>query len=285
MISFFNCVFKKWNISIYMYAFGILSGGLATYKFSYLIMNLIRPNKTELVKDIETIVPYETRYMDKFDKMKNIFDVDEQSKQKMIRQYDEVFNTLVLNYKNKLYSLQQEINNSVQSDDEYSYDEEQDKEHNDYLIDSIEDIKYKLDDNAALILQEAKDIVHLQFKNDLLMKLQNNYVLEKTPISNVIMVYNNDKNGFQYFSDNAIPYRYLEVVCRKYVIQFNCKPLFISNYMSNDLKDKEKKIIKFIYEGKISNFNILKPVKDKNIFTKKNGKMSFADFKKQKGLF
>lgn len=58
-------------------------------------------------------------------------------------------------------------------------------------------------------------------------KLTNCYVMEKTPIGNVIMMYQKDRESFKYYSDCNIPYRYLEVVARKYVKFFNCRPIFI----------------------------------------------------------
>jgi hypothetical protein len=63
----------------------------------------------------------------------------------------------------------------------------------------------------------------------------NNYILECTPLGNVYMRYNNFKKSFEYFSNNTIPYRYLEAIGRKYVMTFRCKPLFV------DLEDEMKK--------------------------------------------
>lgn len=63
----------------------------------------------------------------------------------------------------------------------------------------------------------------------------NNYILEFTPLGNVYMRYNNFKKSFEYFSNNTIPYRYLETIGRKYVMTFRCKQLFI------DLEDEIKK--------------------------------------------
>jgi len=55
----------------------------------------------------------------------------------------------------------------------------------------------------------------------------NNYVIETTPMGNIYMRYNNSKKSFEYFSNNTIPYRFLEPVGRKYVMTYFCKPLFI----------------------------------------------------------
>ena len=65
----------------------------------------------------------------------------------------------------------------------------------------------------------------------------NNYILEYTPLGNVYMRYNNFKKSFEYFSNNTIPYRYLEVIGRKYVMTFRCKALFV------DLDEEMKKAL------------------------------------------
>jgi hypothetical protein len=67
----------------------------------------------------------------------------------------------------------------------------------------------------------------------------NNYIMEYTPLGNVYMRYNNYKKSFEYFSNNTIPYRFLESVARKYVMTFWCKPLFID--IEEELKIAEDK--------------------------------------------
>ena len=67
----------------------------------------------------------------------------------------------------------------------------------------------------------------------------NNYIMEFTPLGNVYMRYNNYKKSFEYFSNNTIPYRFLESVARKYVMTFWCKPLFIN--IEEELKIAEDK--------------------------------------------
>jgi hypothetical protein len=69
----------------------------------------------------------------------------------------------------------------------------------------------------------------------------NNYILEMTPLGNVYMRYNNNKKSFEYFSNNTIPYRYLEAVGRKYVMTFWCKPLFVN--LADELVKAEQKQI------------------------------------------
>jgi hypothetical protein len=71
-------------------------------------------------------------------------------------------------------------------------------------------------------------------------KLKNNLVMEKTPLGNVLMLYNNKRGSFEYYSDNTIPYRYLESVGRKYVKTFNCRQIYF--IMEEELKKYEMRL-------------------------------------------
>ena len=57
--------------------------------------------------------------------------------------------------------------------------------------------------------------------------LKNSIVVEHTPLGNVAMFYDSKRETFVYYSDSVMPYRYLEVVARKYVITFHCKSIFV----------------------------------------------------------
>jgi hypothetical protein len=127
------------------------------------------------------------------------------------------------------------------------------------------------------------------------------FVMDMTPVGNVIMQYNTDKGSFVYYSDNIIPFRYLETVSRKYVCLFNCKELFverhevkvqITNAVSIKTKDLmnqkrnpqplkkeqiEVKMNQYSNAGRFSNFNMLQPVA-KHITDKKR-LLRFSDFK------
>jgi hypothetical protein len=72
-----------------------------------------------------------------------------------------------------------------------------------------------------------------------LKRLKNCYIMENTPQGNVLLIYDLDRGSFKYYSDNTIPYRYLETVGRKYVKQFNCRPIFVD--MEEELRLAEEK--------------------------------------------
>lgn len=68
----------------------------------------------------------------------------------------------------------------------------------------------------------------------------NRFVQENTPDGVVFMRWNNSKEGFEYWSDNTIKYKYLEVCCRKYVKIFDCKKLYVDR--TKEIMEKKEKI-------------------------------------------
>ena len=70
--------------------------------------------------------------------------------------------------------------------------------------------------------------------------LKNSIVVEHTPLGNVAMHYDIKREAFVYYSDSVMPYRYLEVVARKYVITFHCKRVFVN--MEDEINKAKTKI-------------------------------------------
>jgi hypothetical protein len=133
------------------------------------------------------------------------------------------------------------------------------------------------------------------------------FIIEKTPIGNVIMQYDVDKEAFVYYSDNMIPFRYLETVARKYVCTYNCKELYIERHEivnKDEVNPEEKKPVKtkdliqlkrnaakpvinkvevkmnrYSNLGRFSNFNMLQKV-ERHVTDKKR-LLTFSDFKRQ----
>jgi hypothetical protein len=114
------------------------------------------------------------------------------------------------------------------------------------LYDSIQN-EIDLNKRQLLELQETRtNINELREKanqyiiDEQLKKFKKKYVIEHTPLGNVLMFYNHDKLAFEYYSDLTVPYRYLETVARKYVLTFNYRPLYID--MEEELKEYERKL-------------------------------------------
>jgi hypothetical protein len=109
------------------------------------------------------------------------------------------------------------------------------------LKDEMEILRTEITSEEGInnLKQESQNQAIKYIINKRIDKLNNSFVIEKTPIGNVLMIYKKETETFQYYSDSNIPYRYLEVVGRKYVKFFNCRPLFVD--MEEELKLFEEK--------------------------------------------
>ena len=109
-------------------------------------------------------------------------------------------------------------------------------------------------------------------KKTLLDNLKFSIVMETTPNGNVLMYWDNNRSSFIYYSDTSIPYRYLEVVARKYVIMNNCREIyFIMEEQLKPLKKEEiveKKEEKNVF-AKLKSYNQSSILDTKNIAPKK----------------
>jgi hypothetical protein len=109
----------------------------------------------------------------------------------------------------------------------------------------LRDEKDKLEDlfQSKKYIEESLDKINEEARKFIidkrLDKLESCYVMEFTPLGNVLMKYDKNKESFRFYSDSTIPYRYLEVVGRKFVKQFNCRPIFVD--MEEELKLAEEK--------------------------------------------
>jgi hypothetical protein len=110
------------------------------------------------------------------------------------------------------------------------------------LKEGLELLKMKLEDlnTGGIDIENIKNEAKKYVIKERLDKMKHNFIMEKTPLGNVIMIYNNVRGTFDYYSDSNIPYRFLETVGRKYVLTFNCRPIFID--MEEELKLYELKL-------------------------------------------
>jgi hypothetical protein len=70
--------------------------------------------------------------------------------------------------------------------------------------------------------------------------LSNSFTMENTILGNVIMYWDNKRETFAYYADHIIPYRFLEVIGRKYVITNDCKKIFVD--MAEEIRTAEGKL-------------------------------------------
>jgi hypothetical protein len=128
------------------------------------------------------------------------------------------------------------------------------------------------EDGKKDILLKSQENARDFIINQRIEKLANCYVMETTPQGNVLMIYDKKCDSFKYYSDNTIPYRYLEVVGRKYVKFFNCRPLYVD--MEEELKlaeekwEKEREEKEKEEKKQLEYNNSLKKDEKKNVFAK-----------------
>jgi len=84
--------------------------------------------------------------------------------------------------------------------------------------------------------------------NDKKSDFENCIVLSNTPQGMVYMKYSEEEEGFEYWADKSVDYKYLEAVARKYVTLFSCKDIYIDRI--GLLKEKIDKIKEEIEKNK-----------------------------------
>jgi hypothetical protein len=123
----------------------------------------------------------------------------------------------------------------------------------------------EFDDNGD---EEGEEELTEDFVNNLSL----NTVTETTPRGDVLMYYSSKLGSFVYHSrTKEIPYKYLETVARRYVIEYNCKKLYIDirkEYEKGvnkykEIKAKEEKAAKDAKDGTVED---VKENKKKQIF-------------------
>ena len=99
-----------------------------------------------------------------------------------------------------------------------------------------------------------------------------NTITETTPRGDVLMYYSSKLGSFVYHSNTKeIPYNYLETVARKYVIEYNCKKLYI------DIRKE--------YEKGVTKYKEIKAKEEKALKDEKDGKFDDTKENKKKQIF
>jgi hypothetical protein len=240
-------------------------------------------------------IPYEEKYLTKVRNMVNEYiftDEELHLQEKKLEELEREENNkklesiYILNEKiEELKVKLSEINIAVHEDtkEKSNKDESLIKKLHISIQNEIETNKKKLLDlqddetNVDDLRKKAKQFII----DEQLKKFNKKYVIEYTPLGNVLMFYNHEKLAFEYYSDLTIPYRYLETVARKYVVTFNYRPLYID--MEEELKEYEKKlqekeILEKLENDKIKNNSALNSTtKSKDVFAK------FKNYNKEAG--
>uniref|UniRef100_A0A6C0KMR2 Uncharacterized protein n=1 Tax=viral metagenome TaxID=1070528 RepID=A0A6C0KMR2_9ZZZZ len=254
-------------------------------KSDYYNVNLLldSEDKVEIIK--KPIQLYENKYLEKFKQIVNEFKFNSDELELEQQEFDRLKLVTKNNYLLKKSEILEKLskikeindkgfidNSSNFKNDNFNefgktelilyfdldYDEEDEINYEEIYLDVLIE-KVKLEEELIKLDESLVSEDELKVKaNEFIIKIKldsfiNNYVLEHTPLGNVYMRYNNDKKTFEYFSNNTIPYRYLEPIGRKYVITYNCKPIFID--IEEELKRAEEKMEEDLKK------NINKPIK------------------------
>ncbi len=221
-------------------------------------------NEDTTPEETKLLSKYEDKYVDIIRQLNKewIFTKEEITEKEHL--LEEFYTNSLETIKNDICEIEQQINHYKKEMEEdtdtvnyiETFNEDGDElveettlqERNEYRKEQINELTEKLNEftnqmNTPDGLQKLKHIAEMRVKECVVHKridkLKNCYVIEKTPQGNVLMIYDKDKESFKYYSDSTIPYRYLEVVARKYVKLFNCAPLFVD--MEEELKLFEAK--------------------------------------------
>ena len=200
-------------------------------------------------------IPYEEKYLTKVRNMVNEYIFTDEELKLQEQKLQELEEEEKHNQVEKVYTFNEKIEELTTKLKEFTIEVQDDDTKENYkkdislskkLYDSIQN-EIDLNRKQLLELQEIRiNIDDLREKakqyiiDEQLKKFNKKYVIEHTPLGNVLMFYNHDKLAFEYYSDLTIPYRYLETVARKYVLTFNYRPLYID--MQEELKEYERKL-------------------------------------------
>jgi hypothetical protein len=146
-----------------------------------------------------------------------------------------------------------------------------------------DDLEKRMIENSKMFLFEFNYLDELEetSENTGIIDKSNITILEIPFLNNkVVMYYDLDKEAFCYYTKGDVIYKYLLVACRKYVIEHNCRHLYLNLESSklskeestvttntfikkNEKSELKKNINKFILVGSLDDYEksiIPKPV-------------------------
>ena len=169
-----------------------------------------------------------------------------------------LFYQFIVLFASVIFNIYKEVEKEIEEEEEEEEEEVKMVRYEDKYKDKIKEINSVEEINSD--------------KKTLLDNLKFSIVMETTPNGNVLMYWDNNRSSFIYYSDTSIPYRYLEVVARKYVIMNNCREIyFIMEEQLKPLKKEEiveKKEEKNVF-AKLKSYNQSSILDTKNIAPKK----------------
>jgi len=76
-----------------------------------------------------------------------------------------------------------------------------------------------------------------------LEELKYTIMVETTPRGTLLMCYNQETEGFEYWSDTDIPLTMLETAARRYVTEYNCKGFYLRRKKTNVVDNDEPTLV------------------------------------------
>ena len=223
---------------------------------------------------------YETKYLSTIRALQNDWVFDEQDTNDMTIMKENIYEETITKTRLKIINILKEISkledqlnkenidfikkeiyNDENTDDKYEeICETILNERNEIIYDDIQ-LLHKEYTKMLDFINTEKGLLEIKLKaeketqehfiNKKTDNLLNCFIMETTPIGNVLMNYDKKTESFKYYSDYNVPYRYLETIARKFVITFHCKPLYLD--MEEELKIFEEKWEKKHQENHKSN--------------------------------
>jgi DNA repair exonuclease SbcCD ATPase subunit len=200
-------------------------------------------------KEEKEEIKYEDKYLEEIRKLSKEFQFDKEEEETKTAKYIEYWKELIKNNAEKIAVLIKKLNkitkkldkiekeedeyyvysDSSESSNETTFTDKKLLEEKELLLKEIRTLQTEIDteEGQNAIIQKAHEMSYEFVVTQRLEKIRNCYIMEYTPLGNVLMIYDTSRSTFKYFSDNSIPYRYLETVARKYVKCYNCRPIFV----------------------------------------------------------
>jgi hypothetical protein len=242
---------------------------------------------TIVEKEEKPVIKYEDKFLADIRKMEKEYIFDDKElellEEKKVSFYKQIIEKREYKLKEitkMLYNIELEYNELEIEEECLIFDDELTKEEKQSnLLDDKKRVLIELKEMEGSINYE-KDIEEASIQarnfiiNKRIEKLENCFIMESTPQGNVLMIYDNKRNSFKFYSDSNIPYRYLEVVSRKYVKMFDCRPLYVDMEEELNLaekrweKERKEKEEKEEQEKRQKEEQNTKPVEKKNVFAK-----------------
>jgi hypothetical protein len=306
---FFYAIFH-WHNEIHIFLNIFLEYGIDFFeKISIFLTNEIIPNfdnindnilqQFEEKKDVP-VIKYEDKFLKDIRKMDKDYIFDESENELIDEKRIFFLNQIIETREKKMEDLK---NNLCEIEFEYGRlereelkDYDYNEEYNEYISSNDESTKKEKIENLLFEKtrltctireleasidsekdnKEASLLARNFVINKRIEKLENCFIMETTPQGNVLMIYDNKRNSFKFYSDSTIPYRYLEVVGRKYVKMFDCRQLYVD--MEEELKLAEERWEKERKEKEEKEEKERKQKEEQNIISSEK-KNVFAKFK------